>query len=321
MPKADFGKVSVIVPVYNTQDHLKRCIESIINQSYKNIELILIDDCSTDGSPSIINDYQSIYENIKSISLERRQGAGNARSVGLQEADGEFIGFVDSDDWVDLNFYRLMVDSINRNSCDISIASILNEEGGPISSSSRYLYSYENVINNFTALNLLSRSFSQDIYITPIICNKLFKKSFIVSNRIDFECESYNEDDIFTFFALLYAKKIVLTPGCAYHYFQRDNSITHQFSKKHIDSLLNAFTLIRRRLIDEKIFDQYSHEYFTFLDKCISSTIRMLYSAERDKLVQTKYIKYMINQFSENLHCLDYFDHIDIKRVKLFYGL
>lgn len=321
MSTTSIGKVTVIIPVYNTQDYLKRCIESIVNQSYKNIELILIDDCSTDTSLAIIHEYQNRYQNIKVISLDCQKGPGNARSRGLEEATGEYIGFVDSDDWVGLDFYSQLVGSISKNSCDIAIASIFNEEGSPISSSPRYLYTYENVINNLTALNLLSRSFTQDVYITPIVGNKLFRRNFILENNLYFESDSYNEDDIFTFLALLYAKKIVLTPKCGYHYFQRNGSITHAFSKKHVRSLIEAFTVLKEHLCAENIFEQYSSEYFSFLDKCISSTLNMLFSAEKDKSIQIKYIQYLITEFLKDLPPLDYFNHIDIRRIKTFYGL
>lgn len=313
--------LSVIVPVYNSQKYLTRCIESIINQSYKNLEILLVDDCSNDLSKDIINSYCTNFNNIKSINLVQRCGAGYARSIGLENAKGKFISFIDSDDWIDSNFYKTMINAIEKTNSDIAISGIMTEEGGYLSSIERYTYKYQNVINGDFALTLLSRSLSQDCYITPIVCNKVYSEDIVKNSNIKFEKGSLHEDDIFTFFALLNSTRIVLTPGCMYHYYQYYNSITHTMSKDYIISLISAFTIIRNQLQKEKKFEKYKCEYFSFLDKCIASTLNCIIHAEKNNIMQKKYVKFLITEMAKELLPLDYFDYIDMNRIKKFYGL
>ena len=93
-------KISVIVPIYNTEKYLNRCIDSILSQTLNDIELILINDCSTDKSLDIINSYKK-YDNVSIIDLEEKLGPGGARNIGISHAQGEFICFIDSDDYID----------------------------------------------------------------------------------------------------------------------------------------------------------------------------------------------------------------------------
>ena len=101
-------KISILIPVYNTEKYIRRCLDSLVNQTLKDIEIICIDDCSTDNSHSIIEEYvnTSIDRNIQLITLTKNGGVGRARNFGMKLARGEFIGFVDSDDYVDLGYYE-----------------------------------------------------------------------------------------------------------------------------------------------------------------------------------------------------------------------
>ena len=96
----DEYKISIIVPVYNSEKHLKKCLDSLVNQTYKNIEIITINDASTDDSLTILQEYENKYENFKTISLEKNQRQGAARNIGIKASTGYFISFVDSDAWI-----------------------------------------------------------------------------------------------------------------------------------------------------------------------------------------------------------------------------
>ena len=117
-------KLSIIVPIYNAQNHLKKCIESIINQTEKDIEIILIDDGSTDDSLKICNEYQRKDFRINVIH-QKNSGVSIARNQGIKIAKGEYIGFVDSDDWIDLDMFKRLLEEANR-----EIAKMLKEETG-----------------------------------------------------------------------------------------------------------------------------------------------------------------------------------------------
>ena len=99
-------KVSVIIPVYNTEKYLRRCFDSVVNQTLSDIEIICINDCSTDNSLEILQEYASKDKRIKLIDFKVNKGAAIARNIGIDAATGEYIGFVDSDDFVDLDFYE-----------------------------------------------------------------------------------------------------------------------------------------------------------------------------------------------------------------------
>jgi glycosyltransferase involved in cell wall biosynthesis len=110
--------ISVIVPVYNTQDYLNRCVDSIINQTYRDLEIILIDDGSTDNSPKICDNYSDLDNRIKVIHKEN-EGPSSARNMGVEVAKGDYIAFVDSDDWVESDIYQFCVDISKKTNSDV----------------------------------------------------------------------------------------------------------------------------------------------------------------------------------------------------------
>lgn len=127
--------VSIVVPFYNSMSFLNDCINSVINQTYKDFELILVNDCSLDGSLIIANKYEQLYENVRVIDLKENKGVGNARNVGIEYSNGHFIAFLDSDDiWVP-NKLEMQVDFMIKNNCSISFTSYFkfDKDGGTIS--------------------------------------------------------------------------------------------------------------------------------------------------------------------------------------------
>ena len=131
-------KLSIVVPVYNVGDLVKKCIESLINQSYSDIEIIIINDGSTDESVKYIEPFLK-DKRIKYI-YQNNKGLGGARNVGIEESAGEFITFVDSDDWVDLDLYNVMIDRLEKDKSDIAICGIKNEFNNFCCSEERYKY-------------------------------------------------------------------------------------------------------------------------------------------------------------------------------------
>ena len=115
-------KISIIIPVYNTEKYLKKCLDSIINQTLKSLEIICIDDCSTDNSLNILKEYQLKDKRIKIIEQKENKGQGVARNLGLNIAEGEYIGFIDSDDWVDLNFFEKLYFAAKKYNSDVALA-------------------------------------------------------------------------------------------------------------------------------------------------------------------------------------------------------
>ena len=183
----DFIKdcISVIVPIYNVEEYLGRCIESIINQTYQNIEIILVDDGSTDNSLSICKEY-AIKDRRINIIHKENAGVSSARNIGLKKSKGEFVTFVDSDDYVKLTCFEKMIRGIKNNDVDMVVVGWEDEGGNPgwISDTSyKKIYGQDEIS-------------SLDFFLT--VWGHLFKKINLKDQYFD-EKIFYGEDTLFTF--------------------------------------------------------------------------------------------------------------------------
>lgn len=315
-------KISIIVPAYNSEKTIGRCIESLVNQSLKDLEIILIDDNSTDSTYKIMKKYQQLYPSrIALLSVEKSKntyGPGNARNAGIKKATGTYIGFVDSDDWVDSSLFNVVYQNAVNENADIAIFGVKDEYANSLCSHIRYTYEY-NTISHIYALNMLCRLNNNDRYISPMVCQKIYRSDFLKQQHICFESNSYYEDDQFTFYCFLYDCKIVLVPKVYYHYYQNTGSITHTFSKRHIDTLVEAFVNMRNYLRNNLIYDTYSDFLFSYMDKCLSSTLNILFSSEPTIKIQKRYLVYLFEQLSKYFSVEEYIAHLDIKRIQRFF--
>lgn len=227
-------KVSVIMPIYNVETYLHRSIGSLLRQTLDDIEIILINDGSTDGSWNIVENYHNQYpEKIKCVTIEN-SGAAHARNIGLKMAEGEYIGFVDSDDYVDRTMFEKLYNLAKKDFADITTCGY-------------YRIDYKDVQKRDVAAR---KCFGKSIYEAPslltnnvpYIWNKLFKRSLIEENGISFEEDLHIfEDLVFTFKLFLHANRISRVSEPLYNYiFSRDNSLTFSFTEKRFD-LFPAF--------------------------------------------------------------------------------
>lgn len=308
-------KLSIIVPVFNVGSLVKRCIETLINQSLCDIEILIINDGSTDDSSIYIEPYLT-NEKVKYIS-QNNKGLGEARNIGIEQSTGEFIAFVDSDDWVDLDLYKIMVRKLEIDESDIAICGVKNEFSNFLCSEERYRYTFSNTLNNYSALNILSRCENNNYMISPVVWNKVYKRKLILDNNIKFLKNSYWEDDIFSFQIFMWAEKISIVPDVYYHYFYREKSITNDFSKKHIDDIIYSFKVLysyvennRPQNFDIKLM---VNSYF---DRAISSMLRMLFCNEPSVKKQKDYIIYFYEKFSKTFSMSEAISYLDIKRIR-----
>ncbi len=308
-------KLSVIVPVYNVGHLAKRCIETLINQSYPDIEIIIINDGSTDNSSKYIEVFHNKC-NVKIINLSENYGLGNARNVGISNSTGDFITFVDSDDWIDLDLYIEMIRSLDINNADIVICGIKNEYNNSFSSENRYEYRYYNNINSDIALKLLTNYGNNNYKISPVVWNKIYRKEIIKTSNISFLQNSYWEDDIFSFQVFLHANQVNLIPSVTYHYFQREKSITGDFSIKHIDDLVSSFFYLKTYLTDLQLWEQYRECFNSYLDRAICSMFNMLFKNEPSIIKQRSYIIEFYVRFSEKFSISEVLSYLDVNRIK-----
>lgn len=314
-------ELSVIVPVYNDSKHISVCLESLLNQSGVAIKIIVVNDCSTDNTYKIITDYANKNSNIEIINMPTNSGSGLARNTGIKYVDTPYIAFIDSDDWVDLNFYRNLLGEIKKYNCEIAIAGISDEYNNSLSSSFRYCYEDLSIIDGNIALKLMTKSHNLGLFITPIMNNKIYKTEFIVKNNIYCSDNKSWQDDFFSFFAILYAKKICIVPKIQYHYCQNNMSITHALNnaKFKIDNCIDVLIKIRERLYSEKLYSTYEIEYNSFVERCISSLLAML---KRENLTsQTDNLIYLFEQIMKNFDSKKIITYIDNERIYNFFNL
>ncbi len=312
--------ISIVIPTYNLSKHIETTILSLLNQTYKDIEIVIIDDNSSDDTTKIITPLEKENKNITYIKLSKNKGVSNARNVGLQKSSGKYILFLDADDWIESNYISIMLTEILKENSDIAIGSVKNEYNNFISSNMRYFYATTMSINAEYALKLLSRSIQNNFYITPMVGSKLFKKEFIVKNNLSFFGKNY-EDDIFTFISFTMNPKIVIVSNAIQHYRQNYNSLTHTFDISKIDDLITAFQEIKKILIEQKKYRKFKHEYSSFFEKCFLSTYSSMVEMKMSDKEKKEYIYYFLSKVGKVSHIKDIVEYIDIQRIEKFIGV
>lgn len=229
-------KISVIVPIYNVEKYLSECLNSIINQTYENLEIILVNDGSTDKSLEICKRYEKIDSRIKIISKENG-GLSSARNIGIKNASGEYISFVDSDDFIEVNTaYEDMYNIALEEKSDIVAGNAVwywSQENKNVQPRDMSLFSYSPMMAEDFFLASLK---SGRIY-APVWLN-LYNKDLIINNNLYFKEGIYHEDEEFTPKALLKSNRVSIYNRNFYIYRQRNGSIINSFNcKKDLDKL------------------------------------------------------------------------------------
>ena len=205
-------KISIIIPVYNTEKYLPKCIDSVINQTFSNIEIICINDGSTDKSLEILNDYEQKDNRIIVLSQENSK-QGTARNRGLEIAKGEYIVFLDSDDWLDLNYLEEMLNSIEQSDSCVAISVSTRDYTNKVKK--HVEIKHTEIISD---INELLPKINYDLRVT----GKMYKKSVLCDIR--FLEYAFYEDAPYAIRALNQADKYILVPNTTYHYFSNPTS-------------------------------------------------------------------------------------------------
>lgn len=222
-------KVSIIVPVYNVENYLAKCLDSLVNQTFQNIEILVVNDGSKDNSEKIIQEYAQKYpEKIKSFSKENG-GLSDARNFGIDRATGDFIGFVDSDDYVTETMFEEMLDLAEKHQSKMVICNIQKvDQHGNITQKLTQIPNMPEKIN-------LEDNFSVFSDLSYFACNKLFKKELFNEKR--FKKGVHFEDIQLIPQLLLACENIVQTQNFHYQYLERTDSITKTHTEKGLDIL------------------------------------------------------------------------------------
>lgn len=295
------NKISVIIPAYNSQDVILNCLNSVCNQTYKNLEIIVVLKDSGDKTTEIIQKLND--PRIKVIKQNDDSGAGGARNIGLKSAHGDWIGFVETDDVIDLNFYQKLISADTDENIDILCGEIFNKN------KPHNHFAPSKIYTTFTEkYNLIKNGATFD---------KIFKKSLVRKYNLKCSEKIRWEDNIFIFKAFYYAQKIKTVPAAVYYY------NTHPFSESYKKILQNSvipeveeivcflnesnFTAAQKKLAYKKIIKSFAGAYL--LDENIKPTLmklmnnplflRILYWKKKFKLYRRNLKRFILERIKK----------------------
>ena len=217
-------KISVIIPVYNVEKFLPQCLNSIIHQTYTNLEILIIDDGSTDNSYEIYEKFAKHDKRIKIIH-QKNAGVSAARNNGLAHATGDYIHFIDSDDYIDLDYYEKMMTANKNISADIIAGCVVSQNG----SFYEIEYKTKSILTSLTEKFITTNALSN-----CVVWRYLFKKSFLQKNHLIFAVGRIFEDMLFIPDTMRMANCVLTVPGTYYHYVYNEKSyLNAAYSEKH----------------------------------------------------------------------------------------
>ncbi len=277
--------VSVIVPVYNVQDYIEKCLDSLVNQTLKQLEVIVVDDGSTDRTSLIVDDYQKKYNAMIKVIHKKNEGVSIARNVGLESATGEYIGFLDSDDWVNFDMYEKLYQKAIKDNCDIVACDTL-----AIYPDKKILI--ESHINETSTIkDLMLKAYA-------VIWNKIYKREII--KGIDFKAGmTFCEDVRFLYMLYPRIKKIGSVHESLHNYLQRSGSLTYTYDKKLyqlIDSLDDIVSYYKKNSLYEKYYDELEYAYIRYL---FATFIKRL-AKTKNKVEFDKGVNFVLNKVNTN---------------------
>lgn len=247
-------KVSVIIPIYNSEKFLKKCIESVQTQTLKDIEIICVNDGSADNSLKIIKKYLEKDNRIKLIN-KKNEGLSAARNDGLEIAQGEYVSFVDSDDWIDKEFLEKLYLAAKKYNADIAVCGIKRLRS--------YKWKYHLKFDKEEFTDDVNRKFQLcDVPEKCYVWNKIYKLSELKKHKLLFEPNILYEDRCFTCEALIKFKRLVVIPDVYYNYWTNPNSIVKTKSEKHLNDSKYTYEKMMDYLKLHNInLDHYAGDY------------------------------------------------------------
>ena len=271
-------RFSIIVPIYNTEKYLDKCIKSVLNQTMSDYELILIDDCSTDASLKIAYKYKSNH--VKVLKNTSNLGLSETRNIGIKNASGDYIIFLDSDDYIEKTALFCLNKLICENKFpDIVYTGFIEERG-------------TSIVKKYGYVSKPNKRYSRYDFLRSELENRtLYKRKLIIDNKLFFKKGIYHEDELWTPQVVDKSQYIYLSDLAYYHYIRRDNSITKVKDKTQngIDLINSCYDLI-------ELFSKMDDDY---LKKLMNNHIAMLYMKAmcRGRLYRKEYINLIDRKF------------------------
>jgi glycosyltransferase involved in cell wall biosynthesis len=228
--------ISVVVPVYNGEKYVKNCLENLLNQTYSEIEIIVVDDGSVDNSYLIAKEFP-----VKVIRLENNCGLSIARNTGLSAATGQYIHFMDVDDMVNQQYYQRLVEAITRTGADLACGGMINKKA-----------KHKTVLFKQEAVYSKTKAKMRATYVGKwgFVWRYLFRRDFLDRHKLRFEEGRFVEDLMFSITAVFHAQKMVVVPGAEYTYNDSENSILTCVDEVHKAKVHQDWVHARKRMFD-----------------------------------------------------------------------
>ena len=273
-------KVSIIVPVYEVEDYIGKCIKSLLEQTYKDFEVLVVNDGTKDNSIKIANEI--VKDDHRFIFLDKENGGlSDARNFGIKQAKGEYLSFLDSDDYFDKEFLTKMINKITSDKADIVICDVaLVDEKYHLIREQKNIYSHP----------IEGKKAMFDISILNMAQNKLYKKKLF--DEIQYPIGYYYEDRATTYKLFFKAKTISFLNESLFYYLQRNNSITRGLNQQKLDDPLKILAEIETFFKKHKIYDEYRYKFIqNYLLTILSSSVQIASFSDNYLLDIQKYIQ------------------------------
>ncbi|PML38973.1 hypothetical protein BCT78_04610 [Vibrio breoganii] len=288
--------ISVVVPIYNMEHYISQCLDSFLKQTYRNLEIILVDDGSTDNTLDLLKKFAFIDDRFNVFSIPNK-GVSNARNFGIAKCNGDYISFVDPDDWLEPHFYELMLSSAVKNNSDIVKCGIkFCNESGVV----KTRYSKDQKI---TPLDAVREILSTSTNNYSVVCwDKIYKRKIL--DNINFHPNLTRGEDLpFSIEVALNSTSISLVNHTLYNYRLRDGGYSRSYSDSHLRSTLSALTIIKNLLVNHDVYNFVHRNYIgrtTFL--CQEELKKIFYFYEGpnklDKAIEVR--RYIMDTFGYN---------------------
>ncbi len=275
--------VSVIVPVYNTERYLRRCLDSLVNQTLEKLEIILVDDGSTDNSRQVMLDYEMKYQDKVKVFSKENGGQGSARNLGIRKSSGKYIGFVDSDDYVDTRMYETMYRTAEHEQCDL------------VECHYHYLCEEGKVTKEYRTRGHIRQYKNQkDMFINPQVspCNKLYRREVLMHSAVDFPEGLIYEDTSFYIKTIPFVTKVKYMDKRFYYYFLRGSSTMNANKSRKVENIFPVLENILEFYKNNKFYEEFQKELEYFCVKILlCSSLSRIGRIQDHKLAKELYNK------------------------------
>jgi len=250
--------VSIIIPVYNAERYIARCLDSIARQSFQSMEVIIVDDGSTDNTSAIVQVYISKYPWFKCIT-QTNKGPGESRNSGIAASHGKYIAFIDADDYITPDFVYVLFNLAEANNADIAVCNfyVLLPNG------LRFAYPFFTFAPKMSGSEGARKTLSM-LNLPGVVWNKLYLRELFIDYDIKFP-SIYYEDAITVCMLMINAKTVAATKKSCYYYLRHKQSITSKFNDKHVSDYLKAAVILRDYLVIRHLWCEWEKPFKKFL--------------------------------------------------------